>query len=282
MPSDFNLEFDPFESDKLLAKSSSLYLSDVPASHEEVGAGKLKVTLSASALSILSPHTRSPASANDSFQDSCSDWSSDKRGSVSSKTSPTSAHVTMTDCPLMKAEWPMDGFLRDTDPGNHQFNFSLADGAVNPATLEFNDKLMENDFDFESASSSPGHCNAGKMESHAMCATNHVRTQPAQSAIWPDQQMKVGSTTVLSNLNLQAAPASAPRKTVPVSKQTRHQKAHSVWRPISVIMLKLHSHAEPFLSRIILTRAPAAILSKPINERPHHKLFERGLAIIKH
>ena len=229
IPRDFNTQFDSFESDNLLAKPGSLYLVDLPASREQASVGKPKATLSASPLSIPSSHDMSAASATDSFQESCSDWSSEKRvvGSASSKTSPTSANVTMTDGPLMKAEWPMDGFLRDDGPGSHQFNFSMTDGTINPATIEFNDELMENDFDFESASGSPGLCTAGKIGTQDMFATTHVRTQPAQTGICSNQQMEVGSA-VLSNQNLQASLACAPRKALPMFNQTRHQKAQSV------------------------------------------------------
>jgi len=52
-------------------------------------------------------------------------------------------------------DWKVDDMMK----GNNASNFGGFDGTINPsamdANFEFSDKTMENDFDFESAASSP-------------------------------------------------------------------------------------------------------------------------------
>ncbi|KAJ2905136.1 hypothetical protein MKZ38_006213 [Zalerion maritima] len=233
VPPEFNTEFEPFESDDVdvLAAQSPLQFLDFPGSETDGlvafdPPSNAKGILSPADFSISSPAAISPGSANDSFQDSCSDSASEKRAasSASSKTPPSAGDLTMTDGPIVKPEWPIDALIQDDDPYHFQL---FGEGTINPSTLDqtsgFNDKLMENDFDFESASSSPSPFNAAKTESPQMSSTN--ATTPAQAQA-PAQVPPAGPAT-------RAVPPTAilqpnNRKTaVPVSKQKRHQKAHS-------------------------------------------------------
>ncbi|RDW83201.1 hypothetical protein BP5796_04692 [Coleophoma crateriformis] len=103
--------------------------------------------------SLSAPSTASPAG---SYQDSASDSSGYKRksSSDSSRSAVTSGDVMMGDDTDMR-DWK----LEDMNNGNDQSKFGNHDGTINPASMDkdhtFNDKAMENDFDFESAASSP-------------------------------------------------------------------------------------------------------------------------------
>lgn len=102
--------------------------------------------------SLSAPSTASPAG---SYQDSASDSSGYKRksSSDSSRSAVTSGDVMMVDDTDMR-DWKLEDMN-----GNDQLSFSGLDGTINPASMDkdhsFNDKAMENDFDFESAASSP-------------------------------------------------------------------------------------------------------------------------------
>lgn len=107
---------------------------------------KLHQTLSA-------PSTASPAG---SYQDSSSDSSGYKRksSSESSRSAFTSADTMMAD-DMDMVDWKNDDILQRDDA----LSFNSYDGTINPSVMdtnfEFCDKTMENDFDFESATSSP-------------------------------------------------------------------------------------------------------------------------------
>ncbi|CZT07457.1 related to SPT23-suppressor of TY retrotransposon [Rhynchosporium agropyri] len=103
--------------------------------------------------SLSAPSTASPAG---SYRDSSSESSGYKRksSSDSSRSALTSGDVMMADTDMRdwKAEEPM--------LGNDMSNYGVFEGTgtINPAEMsnyEFSDKTMENDFDFESAASSP-------------------------------------------------------------------------------------------------------------------------------
>ena len=115
---------------------------------------KVQPTLSA-------PLTASPAG---SFQDSSSDSSVDykrKSSSDSSRSALTSADIMMADDTDM-GDWKVEDMIAV----NEAQNFGAHDGTINPSTMStnfgFNDKTMENDFDFESAASSPSPFTSGK------------------------------------------------------------------------------------------------------------------------
>lgn len=102
---------------------------------------------------LSAPSTASPAG---SYQDSSSDSSGYKRksSSESSRSAFTSGDTMMAD-DLDMGDWKADDMIR----GNGETNFGGYDGTINPSAMdtnyEFSDKTMENDFDFESAASSP-------------------------------------------------------------------------------------------------------------------------------
>jgi len=97
----------------------------------------------------------STASLAGSYQDSASDSSGYKRKSSSDscRSAFTSGDMMAED--LDMGDWKAD----DVMGGNDAPNFGGYDGTINPSAMdtnfEFSDKTMENDFDFESAASSP-------------------------------------------------------------------------------------------------------------------------------
>ncbi len=100
-------------------------------------------------------NTDSPA---DSYQDSSSDSSAYKRklSSESSRSVFTSKDVLMND--VDSGEWKRKD---NGSPGDNQEAYAQYQQAINSASstpaYAFSDKAMENDFDFESAASSPNH-----------------------------------------------------------------------------------------------------------------------------
>lgn len=114
---------------------------------------------------ISAPSTASPA---DSYRDSSSDSSGYKRktSSESSRSVLTSGDTMMGD-DLDMGDWKVE----ETMLGNDAPSYGTFDGTINPATMtkyEFSDKTMENDFDFESAASSPNPFGAGSVTSPEM------------------------------------------------------------------------------------------------------------------
>ncbi|RFU26119.1 hypothetical protein B7463_g10208, partial [Scytalidium lignicola] len=123
--------------------------------------------------SISAPSTSSPAA---SYQDSSSESSGYKRksSSDSSRSVLTSGDMIMADDTGLTS-WKVDDLGSQTDVAN----FAGYDGTINPNsmdhTFEFNDKTMENDFDFDSAASSPSPFGTGSvdMESPEMSAMKY-------------------------------------------------------------------------------------------------------------
>jgi hypothetical protein len=116
---------------------------------------------------VSAPSSGSPAG---SFRDSSSDSSMYKRksSSDSSHSAFTSKDILMTD--TERVNWNTDEMMTGGEGGQ----FGGFDGTINPSTMSntfgFNDKVMENDFDFDSAASSPTPFGAGPvaMESPEM------------------------------------------------------------------------------------------------------------------
>lgn len=106
-----------------------------------------------------------PSTASPSGSDSSSNSSGYKRksSSDSSRSEHTTADVMMSD-EMDMGDW------KAADLRNGHMNFSGYDAprTINPANMEshfnFSDKNMENDFDFESASSSPNIFGAGPLD----------------------------------------------------------------------------------------------------------------------
>ncbi|KAH7413304.1 hypothetical protein BKA64DRAFT_692403 [Cadophora sp. MPI-SDFR-AT-0126] len=119
--------------------------------------------------SLSAPSTASPAG---STQDSSSESSRYKRksSSESSRSALTSADVMMADTDM--GDWKVE----DSMLGNDASNYSGFEGTINPADMsnfEFSDKTMENDFDFESAASSPSPFGIGPVDSPEMPLIKH-------------------------------------------------------------------------------------------------------------
>ena len=69
-----------------------------------------------------------------------------------------------------------DWKVEDSMLSNDAQNYGVFDGTINPATMsnfEFSDKTMENDFDFESAASSPSPFAIGSVDSPEMPIIKH-------------------------------------------------------------------------------------------------------------
>jgi hypothetical protein len=112
--------------------------------------------------SLSAPSTASPAG---SYQDSSSESSGYKRksSSDSSRSALSPGDVMMADDTDM-GDWKVEDMIS----GNDASNFGGYDGTINPASMstnfEFSDKTMENDFDFESAASSPSPFGIGPVD----------------------------------------------------------------------------------------------------------------------
>jgi hypothetical protein len=110
------------------------------------------------------PYTQSSASPAGSYQDSSSDSSRYKRksSSDSSQSVLTGKDIMMADTDM--GDWKVDDMMTGED-GAH---FGGYDGTINPSSMNntfgFNDKAMENDFDFDSAASSPSPFGAGPVD----------------------------------------------------------------------------------------------------------------------
>ena len=108
--------------------------------------------------SLSAPSTASPAG---SYPDSASDSSGYKRKS-STDSSRSAGDVMMADDTDM-GDWKVDDMMT-----TEAHSYSGFDGTINPSAMDanfgFNDKSMENDFDFESAASSPSPFGIGPVE----------------------------------------------------------------------------------------------------------------------
>ncbi|KAE9372055.1 hypothetical protein N431DRAFT_482923 [Stipitochalara longipes BDJ] len=112
--------------------------------------------------SLSAPSTASPAG---SYQDSSSESSGYKRksSSDSSRSALTSGDVMMDDTDM--GDWKAEDMIAGNDPTS----FGSYGGTINPSAMNnnyggFSDKTMENDFDFESAASSPSPFAIGPVE----------------------------------------------------------------------------------------------------------------------
>lgn len=90
-----------------------------------------------------------------SFHDSSSDSSTYKRksSSESSRSAFTAKDVSMSDAEI--GDWKMEGGLNGDDTGIYDPYISTTASASSTTAYNFSDKIMENDFDFDSAASSP-------------------------------------------------------------------------------------------------------------------------------
>jgi hypothetical protein len=116
-------------------------------------------------LTLSAPSSASPAG---SFQDDSSDSSRYKRksSSDSSRSALTGGDFIMADTDM--SDWKADEMMT----GGEGVQFSSYDGTINPSSMNnafgFSDQTMENDFDFDSATSSPFGPGAADMASPEM------------------------------------------------------------------------------------------------------------------
>jgi hypothetical protein len=153
------------------ATDSSQYLasfgSPKPANH------KSPIPEQSSILDTRLPHSvsaSSTASPAGSYGDSSSESSTGykrKSSSDSSRSALTAADVMMADDTDM-ADWKVEDMI-----SSDAHNFAVYDGTMDPSAMNntfemFTDKTMENDFDFESAASSPSPFAIGPIDSPEM------------------------------------------------------------------------------------------------------------------
>ena len=155
--------------------------------------------------SLSAPSTASPAG---SYQDSSSDSSGYKRksSSDSSRSAVTNGDVMMADDVDM-GDWKVDDMVQ----GNEAQDYGAFDGTIDPSAMEtnfgFNDKAMENDFDFESAASSPSPFGIGplEMDSPEMPTikydTPRVKNSPMLKTKFNKNHNKVNSVSSRRNSN---------------------------------------------------------------------------------
>jgi hypothetical protein len=137
---------------------------------------------------LSAPSSASPAG---SFQDDSSDSSRYKRksSSDSSRSALTGGDFMMADADMN--DWKADEMMT----GGEGVQFAGYDGTINPSSMNnafgFSDQAMENDFDFDSAASSPFGPGAVDMESPEMPTIKYdtprrhcpkMRTKPGHHA----------------------------------------------------------------------------------------------------
>ena len=149
------------------------------------------------------PSARSSDSPPDSYQDSSSDSSAYKRksSSESSRSAFTSNDTSMNDADV--GEWKVG---EDGSPGEHLERYAQhqlgMDSASSTPAYAFSDKAMENDFDFESAASSPNHT-IPIMKSPEMPTIKHntpKRLAPA-SRVRNGHQSKVSQNSITQSMH---------------------------------------------------------------------------------
>jgi hypothetical protein len=154
-PADLNAEFEFFDSSDDGSPLPALNFETALDSLQPLDAGASADPKGAS-LSALRPvgGELSPKSSQGSTAESSS--SQRTHGSASTKTSFSGGDVVMTDGLDVKSEWKPEDFIHDDEDQT----FTLFDGTVDPSSIEnpfgFNDGQMPTDFEFNSASSSPG------------------------------------------------------------------------------------------------------------------------------
>lgn len=124
---------------------------------------------------LSTPSTSSPT---ESDRDDSSD-SSKGKGHPSSNSSPSPLGDAMMGDTVMGDDWKIEDALHDNGAG-----FAPFDGTINPMAMDssfnFSDKSMENDFDFESASSSPSPlADLGMVDTKPAVKQDLARRNPA-------------------------------------------------------------------------------------------------------
>lgn len=179
--------------------------------------------------SLSAPSTASPAG---SYQDSSSDSSGYKRksSSDSSRSALTSGDAMTTEDAEM-GDWKMEDMINGN--GNGMNGYSNFDGTINPSSMnnnfEFSDKSMENDFDFESAASSPSPFGVKPvdMESPEMPTIRHEQPRkhtPAPKTKFKNHRPAHSQHSVTQGIN--GLTTSGSRETSPLSAMvTSHESS---------------------------------------------------------
>jgi hypothetical protein len=178
---------------------------------------------------ISAPSTASPAG---SLRDSSSESSGYKRksSSESSRSALTAGDILMTDEEMV--DWKMDDLMGDLGANDTSAVFGLSDETLDPTSIdnyEFNDKTMENDFDFESAASSPSPFTFGSvsMNSPEMPMIRHDTPQkkmPARSPHFNKSHIKTTSqhsvTHSMNNLTTTTSREASPLSAMVTSQES--------------------------------------------------------------
>ncbi|KFY48407.1 hypothetical protein V495_01363 [Pseudogymnoascus sp. VKM F-4514 (FW-929)] len=141
-----------------------------PAIAQKGSAGKRS---SAVAAGPRTPSTPSLDSPGGSFHDSSSDSSTyNKRKPSSESSEPTfeAKDASMNDAEM--GDWKVEGGHGPDDAEAYGPYSATTDSSSTATAFDFNDKIMENDFDFDSAASSPSHF-ASAMKSPGMPTIKH-------------------------------------------------------------------------------------------------------------
>ncbi|CAG8953965.1 hypothetical protein HYFRA_00009064 [Hymenoscyphus fraxineus] len=176
---------------------------------------------------LPSPSTASPTG---SLPDSSSDSSGYKRksSSESSREPITPGDVMMAD----GGDWRMD-MMGNMVAGDGTAGFGTFDGTINPASMssgcDFNDKVMDNDFDFESAASSPSPFGNGQTNSSSpsMPMVQQNKLQKISSAPRPRvdrTHLKANSQNSVTH-TMNGLHTSGSREASPLSAMTTSQES---------------------------------------------------------
>lgn len=190
----FNTEYDLLDSDDSTGNSPLPFLEFI---NDSDALQSLQASRTADPKGALPPNSQHLAvpiqglpvdSPNASYQDSASDSSSSKRTESSSTSiaGMTAVDVTMMDGLDMKAEseWDQDSYVKADGNG------FLFDGTIDPSSIEktfgFNDRSMDEHFDFASASDSPSPfattaTDALSPQSQATRPTSSMKASPSAS-----------------------------------------------------------------------------------------------------
>ncbi|KAK2624274.1 hypothetical protein QTJ16_006224 [Diplocarpon rosae] len=172
--------------------------------------------------SLSARPTASPAC---SFQDSSSESSGYKRksSSDSSRSALTSADIMVTDTDM--GDWKMQDSMLPIDAQS----YSGFDGTINPAEMNnfgFSDKVMENDFDFDSAASSPspfGIVHADSPEMLLVTQQTPQKHSPKVKPIFMNRDKRNSQHSVTQSMN--GLTTSGSREASPLSAVVTSQES---------------------------------------------------------
>jgi hypothetical protein len=157
---------------------------------------------------LSAPSTASPTGSLDSSSESSG--YKRKSSSESSRSALTAGDIMMADEEM--ADWKVDDMMGElTDVNDPSMGLEPFDGTIDPTSMDnnyhFTDKSMENDFDFESAASSPSPFGTGPVElnSPEMPTIRHDtprKHSPATKSRFNKNHVKANSVSDLTSETL--------------------------------------------------------------------------------